>query len=161
MCFFYPHKSKASREVANLTERKNLHTPVYGVKEFVSLSVCYKLWPQLSQDWENRIGWYFLGDIFAKISDLKNFYLSEKWLVGPGLRAKTATFRPNIISKHVLDIYQWIQLDLSYTYVLLLLSRSFSVLYSFLQTKTIYFPPTPTASTVFFSQYFLWIFFIL
>ena len=24
-------------EVANLTERKNLHTPVYGVKEFVCL----------------------------------------------------------------------------------------------------------------------------
>ena len=31
--------SEASREVANLTERKNLHTPVYGVKEFVCLSV--------------------------------------------------------------------------------------------------------------------------
>ena len=30
--------SKVSREVANLTERKNLHTPVYGVKEFVRLS---------------------------------------------------------------------------------------------------------------------------
>ena len=27
----YP-TSKASREVANLTERKNPHTPVYGVK---------------------------------------------------------------------------------------------------------------------------------
>ena len=26
---------KASREQANLTEIKNLHTPVYGVKEFV------------------------------------------------------------------------------------------------------------------------------
>ena len=31
--------SKGSREVANLTWRKNLHTPVYGVKEFVCLSV--------------------------------------------------------------------------------------------------------------------------
>ena len=30
--------SQASREVANLTERKK-HTPVYGVKEFVCLSV--------------------------------------------------------------------------------------------------------------------------
>ena len=30
----YPPASKASREVANLTERKNPHTPVYGVKEF-------------------------------------------------------------------------------------------------------------------------------
>ena len=34
----YPPASKASREVANLTERKNPHTPVYGDKEF--LSVC-------------------------------------------------------------------------------------------------------------------------
>ena len=31
----YPPVSKASREVENLTERKNLNTPVYGVKEFV------------------------------------------------------------------------------------------------------------------------------
>ena len=31
--------SKASREVANFIERKNPHTPVYGVKEFVCLSV--------------------------------------------------------------------------------------------------------------------------
>ena len=31
--------SEASREVANLMERKNSHAPVYGVKEFVCLSV--------------------------------------------------------------------------------------------------------------------------
>ena len=31
--------SGASREVANLTEQKNTHTPLYGVKEFVCLSV--------------------------------------------------------------------------------------------------------------------------
>ena len=30
---------EANREVANLTERKNPHTPGYGVKEFVCLSV--------------------------------------------------------------------------------------------------------------------------
>ena len=34
-----PPVSKACREVANLTWRKNPHTPVYGVKEFVFLSV--------------------------------------------------------------------------------------------------------------------------
>ena len=34
-----PPASKASREVAILTERKNPHTPLYGVKEFVCLSV--------------------------------------------------------------------------------------------------------------------------
>ena len=57
--------SKASREVSNLTWRKNPHTPVHGVKEFVCLSVglsvclsvCSEIWPQLSQDWQNRI-WY-------------------------------------------------------------------------------------------------------
>ena len=32
--------SEVSREVVNLTERKNPHTLVYGVKEFVCLSVC-------------------------------------------------------------------------------------------------------------------------
>ena len=36
----HPPASKVSREVANLTERKNPHVPVYGVKEFVLLSVC-------------------------------------------------------------------------------------------------------------------------
>ena len=36
---FNPPASKASREVANLTERI-IHTPVYGVKEFVCLFVC-------------------------------------------------------------------------------------------------------------------------
>ena len=31
--------SEASREEANLTERKNPHTSIYGVREFVCLSV--------------------------------------------------------------------------------------------------------------------------
>ena len=35
--------SEVSREVANLNERKNPHTHVNGVKEFVCLSVHYKL----------------------------------------------------------------------------------------------------------------------
>ena len=37
---YHPPASAASREVANLIERKNTHTLVYGVKEFVCLSVC-------------------------------------------------------------------------------------------------------------------------
>ena len=37
---FYPPAVEASKEVANLTKRKNPHAPVYGVKEFVCLSVC-------------------------------------------------------------------------------------------------------------------------
>ena len=38
--FVYPPASEASREEANCSWRKNSHTPVYGVKEFVCLSVC-------------------------------------------------------------------------------------------------------------------------
>ena len=37
--YFLPRQAKRVREVANLTERKNPHTAVYGVKEFVRLSV--------------------------------------------------------------------------------------------------------------------------
>ena len=59
----YPPASKASKEVANLTERKNMHTPVYDVKEGIirptarepsihtythCMSVCDKLWPQFN-----------------------------------------------------------------------------------------------------------------
>ena len=55
-------QTKWVREVANLTERKNPHTTAYGVKEFVRLSVCYKLWPQLSWEWPNRMGWNFFKD---------------------------------------------------------------------------------------------------
>ena len=35
-----PLQAKQAREITNLTERKNPNTPVYGVKEFVCLSVC-------------------------------------------------------------------------------------------------------------------------
>ena len=35
----YPPVSEVSREEANLAWRKNIHPPVYGVKEFVCLSV--------------------------------------------------------------------------------------------------------------------------
>ena len=34
-----PPASQASREVANLAKRKNVHTPVFGVKKFVCPSV--------------------------------------------------------------------------------------------------------------------------
>ena len=53
---YHPPASEQSREVANLTEIKNPHTPEYGVKEFVCLSVGGKLLSQLSQDWQNRMG---------------------------------------------------------------------------------------------------------
>ena len=37
--YFLPRQAKRVREVANLTERKNPHTSVYGVRKFVCLSV--------------------------------------------------------------------------------------------------------------------------
>ena len=42
--FIYPPASEASKDLAHLTERKNPHTPVYDVKEFVSLSVSSLHW---------------------------------------------------------------------------------------------------------------------
>ena len=70
--FYYPPMSEASREVANLTW-KNPLTPVYGVKQFVCLSVCSEIWPQLSQDWRNRISWNF-----TQISPLINL---KHWII--------------------------------------------------------------------------------
>ena len=45
--YFYPPASEASREVENLNWIKNPHPPVYGVKEFVCLSVCSEIRLQL------------------------------------------------------------------------------------------------------------------
>ena len=52
---FHLPASKVSREVANLTERKNLHNPVYGVKEFFRPSVSLSVQTNY-QDWQNRMG---------------------------------------------------------------------------------------------------------
>ena len=71
-----------SKEVANSIERKNLHTPVYGVKEFVCLSVT-KFDPNYIRtgktEWAKKI-----KDIYDKKLCLEKFCLSEKWLGGPG-----------------------------------------------------------------------------
>ena len=37
--YAYPPDREGSREVENLTERKNLHRPMYGVRESKCLSV--------------------------------------------------------------------------------------------------------------------------
>ena len=37
LLYYFPPASEASREVANLTRRKNPHPPVNGVKEFVCI----------------------------------------------------------------------------------------------------------------------------
>ena len=67
----YSPASKVSRDVANLTERKNPHTLVYGVKEFVHLSVCDKLFSQLSPDRLNRMGQKKFRTSMAKFHDSK------------------------------------------------------------------------------------------
>ena len=45
---FYPPASEASREVANLTVRKNPQTPIHGVKEFAICLSVTNFDPQLS-----------------------------------------------------------------------------------------------------------------
>ena len=86
---FIPLRAKLLREVENLTGRKNPHTPVYGVKEFVRLSVVNF---DLNYLGTGKTEWVdiFL-DIFGKMNVLKKFCLSGKWQVGQGPRAKTAT----------------------------------------------------------------------
>ena len=59
--------SEASMEVANLTERKNLHTPIYGVKEFVCKN-------QLKKSWQ--VWLHFCKPVF--VSKTANLWLN--WL---------------------------------------------------------------------------------
>ena len=70
-------------------KKKYTHTPVYGVKEFVCLSVYRKIWPQLSQDWWNRIGWNFFrislstsvfsaGGQYGRKASLLSKYMTKK-----------------------------------------------------------------------------------
>ena len=63
--YFNPPASEASREVVNFIERKNPHTPVYGVKEFVCLSV--RLWQTLTP----------IISGLAEQNGLKNIYLTK------------------------------------------------------------------------------------
>ena len=85
-----PPANKASREVANLTERKNPNTPVYGVKEFVRLSVT-KFDPNYCRTGKQSRLKFFLGRVWQKAMS-QNFLFAVKWPAGPGLRAKTAKF---------------------------------------------------------------------
>ena len=75
------------QEVANITERKNPHNPVNGVKEFVCLLPNFT--PIISElAKQNRLK-FFLGHLWQKD-------MSEKWPAGLGPRVKTATFCQNI-----------------------------------------------------------------
>ena len=51
--------------MANLTERKNPHTPIYGVKEFVCLSVT-KFNPNYLRTGETEWAEIFLGHLWQK-----------------------------------------------------------------------------------------------
>ena len=80
----WPTTSEASKEVANLTERKNPHTHVYVVKEFVTLSVC--LWQTLTSIISGLAKQMkFFGTYSTKSP--KNIFL-HKGLVGPRHRPK-------------------------------------------------------------------------
>ena len=81
-----PPASEASREVANLTEIKNPHIPVHGVKEFVCLSVT-KFDPIISE-LAKRNG------LKCKKACFKFFCSYEKWPVGPGRGPKQQHFDP-------------------------------------------------------------------
>ena len=86
----YPPASEASREVANLTWRKNPHTPVYGVKEFFCLSVTNF---DLKYLRTGKIEWV---EIFFCISLSKsvvpNFFFSARGWYGLGRGPKSQPF---------------------------------------------------------------------
>ena len=86
----------SQREVANLTERKNLHTPVYCVKQ--CLSVCLPVMNfDLNHLQPGKIEW---ADIFGGISLPKrvvpNFFLLSRGPIWPGQGAKKPSFCPNM-----------------------------------------------------------------
>ena len=86
----YPPASKGNREVSNLTEIKNPHTPNM-VSNNLSVCLFQILTPIIlalaEQNWPKK----FWGHLW-KMNVLKKFYLFKKRPVGPGPRAKTATF---------------------------------------------------------------------
>ena len=65
MLHIYSPASKASREVENLTEIKNLQTPAYGSTKFVSLSVInfdpHYPWT-VKSEWAKKIHLYLIID---------------------------------------------------------------------------------------------------
>ena len=73
--------SEASREVANLTERKNTHPPLYGVKEFVCLSACYQFRPKLTNQ-KKRLLIYFTCESLTIFKDGKPAWTQVQILLG-------------------------------------------------------------------------------
>ena len=91
----YPAASEASREMANLTWRKNPHTPIYGVKEFVCLSVTNFDHIYLSTG-EIELAEIFLGYLVTKCCP--KFFFFVRGPVWFGQRAENPTFWPSISS---------------------------------------------------------------
>ena len=81
--------SKASREVANLDERKNPHTPVYGVKEYVCLwSTLTSIISVLAKhNWLKKI----LGQLWQN-ECTKNFVCRKSGRLGQGPGPKQHVF---------------------------------------------------------------------
>ena len=63
---FYPPASKASREVANLNERKNPHTPLYIVSKNLSVCLFTKLDPNYLRTGKTKWAEIFSGTSMAK-----------------------------------------------------------------------------------------------
>ena len=76
----HPPASEASREVANLTERKNLHTPEYGVKEFFLLSCLSVVNFDPNYLRTSRTEWadIFLGHLRKNECSQKFYFISTK-----------------------------------------------------------------------------------
>ena len=68
--------------------------------------------------------------VILKLADLPEvlFNISQKYTCKGSWMLLTYKLLLYKMSEHVLDIYQWIQSDLSHTYFLLLLSWTYSVL---------------------------------
>ena len=74
----FPLRAKRVREVANLTARKIPHTPVYGVKEFIHLSVV-NFDPNYLGTGKTEWAENYWGDLFGKMNVLKNLIWTNSW----------------------------------------------------------------------------------
>ena len=96
----YPPAREASREAENLTERKNQHTPVYGLKEFVHLSVI-KFDTNYLRTGKTKWAEIFLEHLWRTAMS-PNFLFVPKVAVRAGAKGQNS----NILTKHDLSSNQ-------------------------------------------------------
>ena len=98
----YSPASEGSRKVTNFTWRKNSHTPVNDVKEFVCLSVC--LWQNLTSiiSGPGEIEW---AEIFLWISSSKNVFPKFFFSQGAGM-AWAEGRKANFLAKYIILCHQ-------------------------------------------------------